>query len=98
MRIKNPPPFGSCPIERGIQGTDRIGAAASGPKPVGTGLEPGLPLRLQRVTDPRLMAPVHDRGDTERPLLAVGLRNVHTSDGHRFPRRTCTMLTNRHAR
>src|SRR5690349_22796352 len=32
------------------------------PKPVASGLEPGLPLRFQCVTDPRLMAAVREHG------------------------------------
>ena len=52
-------------------------AAAARSEPVATGLEPGLPLGFQGVTDPGLMAAVHDHwdGDFILPLLRsrVGL-------------------------
>ena len=39
-------------------------------EPVGSGLEPGLPLGLQRVPDPSLMASVQDHGDVCFILLS----------------------------
>ena len=35
--IQNPHPLGAWPIQGGIQGADRVGAATTRPKPVGTG-------------------------------------------------------------
>ena len=46
-------------------------AATAGPKPVGPRLEPRLPLGLQRVDDPCLVAAVENHGNSERTALAV---------------------------
>jgi site-specific DNA recombinase len=48
---------------------DRVLAATARPEPIRPGLEPGLPLRLQRVTDPLLVAAVHQHGNPERAKL-----------------------------
>ena len=48
---------------------DRVLAAAARPEPIRSGLEPGLPLWLQRVTDPLLVAAVHQHGNAERAEL-----------------------------
>jgi DNA invertase Pin-like site-specific DNA recombinase len=55
--VKNPHPFGF-PVQDVKQGLYRVVAAATRPEPIGPGLEPGLPLRLQRIFDPCLVAPV----------------------------------------
>jgi site-specific DNA recombinase len=61
--VQYPRSPGTWPVERDIQGTDRVGAAAARPEPIRSGFEPGLPFRFQRVADPRLMTPVHDHWD-----------------------------------
>ena len=78
--VQDPHSPGAGPAQCGVQGADRVGAAAAGAKPVGTGFEPGLPLGFQRVADPGLMTPIHDHWDAERALLSIGLRDVHASD------------------
>ena len=45
--VQNPHPLGSWPFERQEKGLDRIGTATARAKPVGTGLEPSLPLGLK---------------------------------------------------
>ena len=45
------------------------------------------PFGFQRVPDPRLMAPVHDHGNSERPQFSVGLRYVHPLDRAGLPGR-----------
>src|SRR5664280_959198 len=49
------------------------------PEPVTLGLEPGLPLGLQPVPDPTLMAAVRDHGDTQRTQFCTvtSLRYIH---------------------
>jgi len=54
VSIENPCPLGARPLADGIDRLDRVMAAAARPEPVTTGLEPGLPLGLQRVADPWL--------------------------------------------
>src|SRR6185437_4904212 len=70
VRVEDPCPL-RVALERVIERLGRVLAAASRPEPVRSGLEPGLPLRLQRILDPRLMAPVQKHGYPERALLAV---------------------------
>jgi site-specific DNA recombinase len=72
-------------FQRGEQRCDRVGAAASRPEPVRAGFEPGLPLRLQRVPDPCLVAAVGQRGNTERTAFSVGFRHIHAPDRQRLP-------------
>ena len=54
------------PLQRGEQRTDRVGAASARSEPIRPGFEPGLPLGFQRVTDPCLVAAVHEHGNAER--------------------------------
>jgi hypothetical protein len=49
-------------------------AASPRPEPVRSGFEPGLPLRFQRVTDPLLVAAVHEHGDGDFILLLLQSR------------------------
>src|SRR5437016_13350599 len=95
--VKNPYPFGTA-AQDVEQVLDRVVAAATRPKPVAAGLEPGLPLGLQRLPDPRLMAPVQDHWNAERPLLdlVMGLRDIHSLDWSGLPRASCDVHLHRH--
>ncbi len=95
--VKNPHPFGF-PAQGVEQGLYRVVAAATRPKPVRSGLELGLPLRLQRVTDPGLMTPVHDHWDAEGAHLGLvtGFRYVHPPDRGRLPRALGGVHLHRH--
>lgn len=46
-----------------IDGLERVLAAAAGPESIGLRLKPRLPLGLQRVEDPCLVAPIDDHGN-----------------------------------
>src|SRR6266480_7600064 len=83
--VENPHPFGLSAAQGGEPTPDRVVAAATGPEPVTSGLEPGFPLGFQGMADSCLMTPVHDHRDAERPLLdlVMGLRNVHRSEERR---------------
>ncbi len=63
-------------------------ATAARPESVGPRLEPGLPLRLQRARDPRLVTPVGDDGNSEWSAFgaAAPLRDVHAADGEGLER------------
>jgi hypothetical protein len=62
-------------------GLDRVMAATARPKPIGPRFEPRLPLGLQRIHDPCLMAAVENHGNPQRSLLlGARLRDVHPSD------------------
>ena len=69
-----------------------------GRNPYERGSKPGLPFGFQCVTDPCLVAPVHDHGNAERALLSIGLRDIHASDRQRVPRGTRTVHLHRHLR
>src|SRR5712691_4526367 len=60
--VKNPHPPGF-PAQGLEQRSYRVVAAATRPEPIASGLEPGLPLGLQRLPDPGLVAPVQDHWD-----------------------------------
>ena len=66
VSIYNPHPF-AFPAQGVKQGLYRVVAAAARPEPIGSGLEPGLPLGLQSITYPCLMTPVRDNWNSERP-------------------------------
>jgi site-specific DNA recombinase len=85
-------------FQRGEQRCNRVGAAASRPEPVRAGLEPGLPLRLQRVPDPCLVAAVGQRGNTERTAFSVGFRHIHAPDRQRLPGADGLVHSHRHFR
>src|SRR6266699_4680202 len=85
--VKNPHPLGL--TTQGVeQGLYRVVAAATRPKPIASGLEPGLPLGLQCVADPGLVAPVHDHWDAERAHfgLVTGFRYPHPPNRNGLPR------------
>ena len=67
VRVQHPQPLRVLAAQRVEQGLDRVLTASPRPKSRRFGFEPGLPFGLQRVTHPRLVAPVHDHGDSERP-------------------------------
>jgi hypothetical protein len=63
-----------------------------------TGLEPGLPLGLQRITYPCLMTPIRDNRNSERPhfCLITGFRYIHTPDRGRPVRADAGVHLHRH--
>src|SRR5258707_13315744 len=75
VRVQRPHAPGQGALARVEYGRDRVVAAPSRPEPVGSGLEPGLPLGLQRVPDPCLMTTVHYHRDGAfiMPLLQSGV-------------------------
>ena len=85
VRVQNPQPFRVLAAHRVEQGLDRVLTASTRPKPIRFGFEPGLPFGFQRVTHPRLMAPVDDHGNAEWALFPVGLRYVHPLDRQGLP-------------
>ena len=44
------------------------------------------------------MTPIHQHRNTERTLLAAGLRNIHAPNRHRVPARATAVHTHRHVR
>ena len=81
VSVKNPHPPGF-PAQGVIQRLYRVVTAATRPEPVGPGLEPGLPLGLQRITYPCLMAPIRKNRNSEWPhfCLVTGFRYIHPPD------------------
>src|SRR6266498_4768849 len=69
-RVQDPQPFGGLAAQRVEDGLDRVLAATSRPEPVGSGLEPGLPLGLQRIAD-MLAGPRCHRAWDDGALLSV---------------------------
>src|SRR6266702_6960515 len=83
IRVQGPNPCGPTALARVVDRLDRVLTATPGTKPVVTGLEPGLPLRLQRSLDPVLVTPIHDQRNAERAaLLTLRLRDIHPPDRH----------------
>ena len=64
--VQRPCALGHRAFAHVVNRADRVLAAAARPEPVRPGFEPGLPLRFQRVTDPLLVAAVHQHGNPER--------------------------------
>jgi site-specific DNA recombinase len=87
VRVQRPHALGPGALARHVDRLDRVLAAAAWPEPVRSGLEPGLPLGLQRVADPALVAAIRDHGNPQRaPLRAVArLRYVHPLDRAGLP-------------
>ena len=85
VRVQNPQPFRVLAAHRVEQGLDRVLTASTRPKPIRFGFEPGLPFGFQRVTHPRLMAPVGNHGNAEWALFSIGLRYVHSLDRQGLP-------------
>ena len=97
ISIKNPHPLGF-PAQGAEQRLYRVVTAATRPEPVRTGLEPGLPLGLQRITYPCLMTPIRDNRNSERPhfCLITGFRYIHTPDRGRPVRADAGVHLHRH--
>ena len=64
--VQRPHALGQRPRAGGENRCNRVMAATARPEPVGSGFEPGLPLGLQRVADPLLVAAVHQHGNSGR--------------------------------
>jgi hypothetical protein len=69
VRVQRPHALSQRPRAHVADRRDRVLAAPARPEPIRSGLEPGLPLRLQRVFHPGLMAPVDQHGNPERAKL-----------------------------
>ena len=97
VSIKNPHPPGF-PVQGVKQGFYRVVAAAARPEPIRSGLEPGLPLGLQRITYPCLMAPIRNNRNSERPhfCLITGFRDIHPPDRGRLMRADRGVHPHRH--
>ncbi len=95
--VEYPRPRG-IPAQGDKQGLDRVMAAAARPEPIGSGLKPGLPLGLQRISHPCLMAPVNQHRNSERPhfCLVTGFRYVHPPDRGRLMRADAGVHAHRH--
>src|SRR4029079_19055224 len=94
--VQNPHPLSTRPFERGKQGTDGVGTTTTRAKPVGTRVEPGLPLGLQRVADPRLMTPIHEHWNSYWTLVAMALGNVHAPNRQWVPGAALAVHPHRH--
>jgi len=81
---------------RGVDGHDRVMAAPAGPEAVGSRLEPGLPLGLQRVQRQGLQRPVGDHGNPEPATAPVALGHIHPLDGQGPPRDRAVLQPGRH--
>lgn len=75
FRIKDPYPLGPWALAGGIDRLDRIMAATAWSEPIGSRLEPCLPLRFQRMERDRLQRAVSDHWYPE----------ALTGDGHLRP-------------
>ena len=97
VRVKNPHPPG-LPAQGVEKRFYRVVAAAARPEPIGPGLEPGLPLGLQRITYPRLVAPIRNNRNSERPHfgLITGFRYIHPPDRGRPVRADGGVHAHRH--
>jgi hypothetical protein len=69
VRVQRPHALSQRPRAHVADRRDRVLAAPARPEPIRSGLEPGFPLRFQRVTDPLLVAAVHQHGNPERAKL-----------------------------
>src|SRR6266568_7830434 len=81
IRVEHPPAGGVGTPRHVKDGLNGVVAAPAGTKPIGSRLEPGLPLGFQRADHLRLAHAVDDHGNTERTLFSVRLRDVHALDG-----------------
>ena len=96
VRVQRPQPFGVLAGCRGVDGHDRVMAAAAGPESVGPRLEPGLPLRFQRGRRQGLKRPVGDHGNPEPAAAPVALRHIHPLDRQGPPRGRAVLQPGRH--
>ena len=86
VSVEYPQPPGILAGCRGVDGHDRIMAAPARPESIGLRLEPGLPLRFQRVDCQGLQPPVSDHGNSEPATAPVALRHIHPPDRQGPPR------------
>jgi site-specific DNA recombinase len=63
VRVQRPQPLRALALGGLVDSLDRVLATTARPKPKGPRLEPRLPLGLQRVDDPSLVAPIDDHGN-----------------------------------
>jgi len=63
VRVQNPLSLRALALGDLADGLDRVMATAARPESIGPPVEPGLPLGLQRIDDPCLVAPVGDHGN-----------------------------------
>ncbi len=82
--VQDPPALAAVAAQRLEDDLDRVVATAARPEPVTAGLEPGLPLWLQRILHACLLHAIGDHRNPERALLAVGFRYEHPPDGQRL--------------
>jgi hypothetical protein len=94
--VEYPQPPGVLAGCRGVDGHDRVMAAPAGPESVGSRLEPGLPLGLQRVQRQGLKRPVGDHGNSEPATAPVALRHIHPPDGQGPPSGRAVLQPGRH--
>ncbi len=82
VRVKDPSPLAAVAAQRLENDLDRVVAAPSGPEPVGSRFEPGLPFGFQRVLHACLLHAVGDHRDGVfiLPLLQVGCLDVFVCD------------------
>jgi hypothetical protein len=80
VRVQYPPALGVFPAAHDVDYCDRVLAASARPKPIGSGREPGLPLRFQCVTTARLVDAVGYRRNSERSAFSIGFRYEHSAD------------------
>src|ERR1019366_4252784 len=97
ISVKNPRPPGF-PVQGVEQGFYRVVTAAARPEPIRSGLEPGLPLGLQRITYPALVAAIRENRNSERPHFSLipSLRYVHPPDRGRPMRADAGVHLHRH--
>ena len=96
VRVQHPQPPGILAGCRGVDGHDRVMAAAAGPESVGPRLEPGLPLRFQRGRRQGLKRPVGDHGNPEPAAAPVALGHIHPLDGQGPPPGRAVLQPGRH--
>ena len=80
VRVEHPLTLGPAALERRVDRLDRVVTAASRSEPVRARLEPCLPLRFQRVSDPGLLHPVPQHRYPQWPLLPIRFRDVDPLD------------------
>jgi hypothetical protein len=91
VRVQHPQPLAAGTPSGHKHRLDRVMAASTGPKPVRSGLKPGLPLGLQRADRHRLQTPVDDHGYPQRALFPACLGDEHAPHRHRRPRAVVTL-------
>jgi hypothetical protein len=79
ISIEDPLPSRVTALDDLVDGLDRVMTSPARPEPVTSGLEPGLPFRLQRVTHHSLPGAITDHGDAEGTQFPVRLRDEHPS-------------------